>query len=269
MSDKKLSGKIAIVTGSTSGIGLGIARELARQGADVVLNGSRDLNEDIERLVTEFRKEFGVNAIYCRADFSNAEEAANILINATIETFKTVHILVNNAGVQFLSRVEDFPTNEWDRILSINLSSCFHTMRLAIPYMKKNPSMWGRIINISSVHGKVASVNKAAYVTSKHGLNGLTKVAALENASGTNITCNAICPGWVHTPLVQKQIEIRSMSKNMTIDEATEDLVGEKQPSKKFTTPEQIGDMVTFLCSDSASNLTGSEIMMDGAWTVQ
>eukprot|EP01124_Arcella_intermedia_P009493 TRINITY_DN1618_c0_g1_i2.p1 TRINITY_DN1618_c0_g1~~TRINITY_DN1618_c0_g1_i2.p1 ORF type:complete len:159 (-),score=38.12 TRINITY_DN1618_c0_g1_i2:83-559(-) len=157
----------------------------------------------------------------------------------------------------------------WDKVIAINLTSCFHMIRLALPHMKNNPGRWGRIINISSVHGVVASVNKAAYVTAKHGLNGLTKVVALENASDTHITCNAVCPGWVRTPLVEKQIEHRAKTKEITIEDATMDLLSEKQPSKRFTTPEHIGDMILFLCTNAASNITGSIQVIDGGWTVQ
>jgi len=263
-----LEGKVAIVTGSTSGIGLGIAKCLAQQGASLVLNGSRSI-EDAKDLLAQFKNDYKVKAIYCQADFSKPEQAAKTIIDACVQAFGTIHILVNNAGIQHVSNVEEFPPEKWDNVITVNLTSCFHTIRLALPIMKKNANKWGRIINISSVHGVVASVNKCAYVAAKHGLNGLTKVVALENAADTAITCNAICPGWVQTPLVQKQIEARATQKGITIEQAIIELVGEKQPSKRFTTAEQIGEMVVFLSSEAASNLTGSEQIMDGGWTVQ
>eukprot|EP01114_Cavostelium_apophysatum_P024267 TRINITY_DN9444_c1_g1_i1.p1 TRINITY_DN9444_c1_g1~~TRINITY_DN9444_c1_g1_i1.p1 ORF type:complete len:284 (+),score=51.56 TRINITY_DN9444_c1_g1_i1:39-854(+) len=265
---KRLSGKVAIVTGSTSGIGLGIAISLAENGCNLVLNGSRPSNEQITSLISIFETNHSIRAVYVQADFSKPDVAAATLIGETVKAFGTVDILVNNAGIQHVSKIEDFPVEKWDQIIAINLSSAFHTMRLAIPHMKRNPTKWGRIVNISSVHSKVASINKGAYVASKHGLNGLTKVVALENADG-NITCNALCPGWVDTPLVQNQIATRAASKNLSLEEATADLLSEKQPSKKFTTPKQIGEMVVFLCGEGGANITGSEIVMDGGWTVQ
>jgi 3-hydroxybutyrate dehydrogenase len=268
-SDKRarpLEGKTAIVTGSTSGIGLGIAHRLASQGCNIVLNGSRAAPDS---LVSEFEKAYDIKAVYSQADFSDAEKAAQSVIKTAVDSFGTVDILVNNAGIQHVSPVESFPVEAWDRVIAINLTSCFHLIRLSIPLMKEHPDKYGRIINISSVHGIVASVNKAAYVSAKHGLNGLTKVVALETASDTGITSNAICPGWVKTPIVEAQIQTLAKQKNLSIEAATMELLGQKQPSKKFTTPEQIGDMVTFLCSPSASNITGSIQVMDGAWTTQ
>jgi 3-hydroxybutyrate dehydrogenase len=261
-----LKGKVAIVTGSTSGIGEGIARRLAEQGCNLVLNGSRS----DESVCASFKEKYpAIKVVYCQADFSDPLKASEKVIQAALDAFGTIDILVNNAGVQHVSPVDKFPPEEWDRVLAINLTAPFHLMRLAMPVMKKNKDSWGRIVNISSVHGLVASANKSAYVSAKHGLNGLTKVAALETASETQITVNAICPGWVKTPLVEKQIEARAKQKNLSIDEATADLLGEKQPSKRFTTPEQIGDMTVFLCSSAASNITGSLQVMDGAWTTQ
>jgi len=261
-----LEGKIAIVTGSTSGIGLGIAYSLAAQKCNIVLNGSRPESEttvrkDIENL-------YSVKTVYAQADFSDPEKAAQIVIDTAVKAFGTVHILVNNAGIQHVSPVDSFPVDMWNKVINVNLNSCFHLIRLSLPLMKNNPNKWGRVINISSVHGVVASVNKSAYVAAKHALNGLTKVVALETTADTQITSNAICPGWVKTPLVEKQIETRAIQKQLSIEQATADLLGEKQPSKKFTTPEQIGEMVVFLCSPSASNITGSIQLMDGAWTV-
>jgi len=264
-----LSGKCAIVTGSTSGIGLGIAKCLAQKGCSVLLSGSRGAKEAEEAIkeVTQSLSNNKAKVVYCQADFTKPQAAAEAVIKCCVDAFGTVHILVNNAGIQHVSDVEHFPPEKWDELIAVNLSSVFHMTRLAIPHMKKNENKWGRVINISSVHGVVASINKVAYVASKHGVNGLTKVVALETAADTRITANAICPGFVHTPLVQKQIEARAAQKNMTLDAATADLIGEKQPSKRFTTVEQIGEMVLFLCSEAASNLTGQQQLMDGAWT--
>jgi len=264
---RPLEGLCAIVTGSTSGIGLGIANRLAAQGCNIVVNGTRSAEETT--VPHDLEIQFNVKTVYCKADFSDPEPAAKALIKAAVDTFGTVDILVNNAGIQHVSPVDSFPVEMWDKLISVNLSSGFHLIRLAIPIMKQKPNKWGRIINISSVHGLVASVNKAAYVASKHGMIGLTKVVALETASDTQITCNAICPGWVRTPLVEKQIETRAKQKELSIEAATADLLGEKQPSKRFTSPEQIGDMVVFLCSSSGSNITGSAQVMDGGWTTQ
>jgi len=265
-------GKVVIVTGSTSGIGLGIVQVLARNGCtNIVLNGTRSLDDAKEGVLKELQEEFGasgIKVVYCQADFAeNPEEAAKALIQTAVTHFGTVHILVNNAGIQHVSCVDDFAPEMWTKVMNVNLNGPFHCIRLALPLMKKNENKWGRIINISSVHGIVASVNKAAYVAAKHALNGLSKVVALENASQTSITSNCICPGWVHTPLVQKQIESRATAKNLSIEDATVDLLSEKQPSRKFTTSEQIGKMVVFLCSDAADNITGTEQVMDGGWT--
>jgi len=262
-----LKGKVAIVTGATSGIGLGIAKCLAKQGCNLVISGSRGAEEAKETV--ELLIETGVKVVYCQADLVQPEVAVKAIFKTLEGSCGFLHILDNNAGVGFISPVESFPLEEWNRVLSINLTSAFLLTQAAIPLMRKNEGQWGRIINISSVHGVVASVHKAAYVSSKHALNGFTKVTALELAADTQITCNAICPGWVHTPLVQKQIETRSKNKNLSMEDATADLLAEKQPSKKFTTVTQIGDMVVFLCSDSASNLTGALQIMDGGWTTQ
>jgi len=199
-----MEGKCAIITGSTSGIGYGIAHQLALQGCNLVINGTR---EDASTIVSQLQKD-NIKVIYCQADFSHPENAAKKIVQSAIDSFGKIDILVNNAGIQHVSRVEEFPSELWDKLLATNLTSCFHTIKLALPHMKKNHNQWGRIINISSVHGVVASVNKCAYVAAKHGLNGLTKVVALEVAADTQITCNAICPGWVHTSLVQTQIEV-------------------------------------------------------------
>lgn len=259
-----LKGKTAIVTGSTSGIGLGIARALAAQGANVVLNGFGD-QAAIEELRTGLEKDFGITAIYDNADLRLPDACVALVRNAEM-ALGQVDVLVNNAGIQHVAPVEDFSPERWDAVIAINLSSAFHTIRTALPGMKARG--WGRIINVASAHGLVASVNKAAYVAAKHGLIGLTKVVALETAE-TSITCNAICPGWVLTPLVKAQIEARAQAEGVDFDQARLDLLGEKQPSKRFTTPEQIGDLAVFLCSAAADNMTGSSITIDGGWTAQ
>jgi len=264
----ELQGKVTIVTGATSGIGLAIAKAFFEKGATLVVTGSRSESDALPAL-NEISSGNKAAVAYCQADMTRPEEAANKIIQFTLEKFGRVEILINNAGIQHVSPLESFPVEKWNEVMDVNLNSCFHLIRLSIPLMKRNPDRWGRIVNISSVHGVVASVNKAAYVTAKHGLNGLTKVVALETAADTAITCNSICPGFVFTPLVQKQIETRAQQKGISFEAATLDLVGEKQPSKRFTTPEQIADMAIFLCSESASNLTGAVQIMDGAWTVQ
>ena len=259
-----LKGRTAIVTGSTSGIGLGIARALAAQGANVVLNGFGD-DAAIEALRTGIEREFGVTAIYDNADLRRPDACAALIHNAEMAMGR-VDVLVNNAGIQHVAPVEDFPPERWDAVIAINLSSAFHTIRTALPGMKARG--WGRIVNVASAHGLGASANKAAYVAAKHGLIGLTKVVALENAE-TPVTCNAICPGWVLTPLVQAQIEARAAAEGVDFDHARVELLGEKQPSRRFTTPEQIGDLAVFLCSAAADNMTGSSITIDGGWTAQ
>ena len=259
-----LNDKVAIVTGSTSGIGLGIARMLAGQGADIVLNGFGDARE-IETIRTGLEREHGVRAIYDRTDMSNGE-AVRRMVAATVETFGRADILVNNAGIQFTAPVEEFPAEKWDAVLAINLSAAFHAIAAVVPQMKKQG--WGRVINVASAHGLVASVHKAAYVAAKHGLVGLTKVVGLETA-GTGITANAVCPGWVLTPLVEKQIADIAARKKISRKEATIALLGEKQPSQTFVTPEQLGGTVAFLCSPAADQITGTTIAIDGAWTAQ
>ena len=259
-----LKGKVAVVTGSTSGIGLGIARALARDGADLMLNGFGDKAE-IDRLKVSLADEFGVKVYYSPADMSKPSEVA-ILVQYATTALGRVDILVNNAGIQHTAPIESFPPDKWDAIIAINLSAAFHAIRALMPQLKIRN--WGRIINIASAHGLVASEQKVAYVAAKHGLVGLTKVVALETAA-TGITCNAICPGWVLTPLVQKQIDARAAQAKITPEQAKLELVSEKQPSKEFVTPEQIGDLAAFLCSDAAAQIRGASFSIDGGWTAQ
>jgi 3-hydroxybutyrate dehydrogenase len=255
-----LNGKTALVTGSTSGIGLGVALSLARQGANVMLNGFGDV-EGAKAAVAAL----GVRVGYHGADMSKPAEIEAMMACAQAE-FGGVDILVNNAGIQHVAPVQDFPTDRWDAILAINLSSAFHTTRLALPGMLARN--WGRIVNIASVHGLVASAQKSAYVAAKHGVIGLTKVTALENAT-TGVTCNAICPGWVLTPLVQKQVDARAAREGVDNDTAVRGLLGEKQPSLQFTTPEELGELAVFLCSSAANNVRGVAWNVDGGWTAQ
>lgn len=259
-----LQGKVALVTGSTSGIGLGIARRLARAGCHVTLNGFGDRKE-IEAVQKEIEKTCNVKTLYSSADMSRATEIT-AMIEETEKFFGHLDILVNNAGIQFTALIEDFPPEKWDAILAINLSSAFHSIRASLGGMKKRG--WGRIINIASTHGLVASEQKSAYVASKHGLLGLTKVVALETAT-LDITCNALCPGWVLTPLVQEQIENRAKVRGMSLEEATRDLLSEKEPSLQFTQPEHIGEMVVFLCSEAGANIKGATFSLDGGWVAR
>ena len=264
MQGTMLKGKTALVTGSTSGIGLGIARTLAAQGADLVLNGFGDPKE-IEALQADLQEKFGVQTAHHGADMSKPAEI-EAMMRFAAERFGAVDILVNNAGIQHVANVEDFPVEKWDAIIAINLSSAFHTTRLALPAMKANN--WGRIINIASVHGLVGSAQKSAYVAAKHGIVGFTKVTALETAH-SGVTCNAICPGWVLTPLVQKQVDARAAQQDISGDEAKKSLLLEKQPSGEFVTPEQLGELAAFLCSDAASQVRGVAWNMDGGWVAQ
>ncbi len=260
----ELNGKAALVTGSTSGIGLGIARTLAAAGCDIALNGFGDADE-IEALRKDIESTYGVKAVYLFADLSKADDCAKLVHDAAAGLGK-VDILVNNAGIQHTDLTEDFPREKWDAVIAINLSAVFHCMAAALPGMKQRN--WGRIINIASAHGLVASAKKAAYVAAKHGVVGLTKVTALENAT-SHVTVNAICPGWVRTPLVEKQIEARAKDQGCSVEEASKDLLGEKQPSLRFVTPEQLGSMAVFLCSEAADSTTGAHFSMDGGWTAQ
>ena len=264
MSSAMLSKKVALVTGSTSGIGLGIARALAQQGANIMLNGFGEAAA-IAQLQQELASAYGVRVSHHAADMSKPAEIAE-MIRATESTLGRLDVLVNNAGIQHVAPIEEFPIDRWDAVMAINLSSAFHTIRAALPGMKQRG--FGRIINIASVHGLVASVQKAAYVAAKHGLVGLTKVVALETAQ-TPITCNAICPGWVLTPLVQKQVDARAQNKSMSNEEAKRNLLMEKQPSGEFVTPEQLGALAVFLCSDAATQIRGAAWNMDGGWAAQ
>jgi len=259
-----LKGKTALVTGSTSGIGLGIAEKLAAQGAHVILNGFGDVDGP-KAAVAAAGQAHGVRVGFHGADMSKPAEIADMMAHAERE-FGGVDVLVNNAGIQHVSPVEDFPIEKWDAVIAINLSSAFHTTRLAIPGMRaKN---WGRVINLASVHGLVGSVGKSAYVAAKHGVVGLTKVVALETAT-TGITVNAICPGWVLTPLVQKQIDDKAAREGISLAEAQKGLLGEKQPSLQFVTPAQLGDLAVFLCSSAGDNIRGAAWNMDGGWAAQ
>ena len=254
-----IKGKTALVTGSTSGIGLGIAIELAKQGANILMNGFGDVEAPKKEIAAH-----GVKVDYHGADMSKPDEI-EAMMKFAAEKFGGVDILVNNAGIQHTSSIRDFPTERWDAIIAINLTSAFHTTRLAIPHMvEKN---WGRIINIASVHGLVASKDKSAYVAAKHGIVGLTKVTALELAT-TGVTANAICPGWVLTPLVQKQIDDRVAS-GVDPQQAQQDLLAEKQPSLEFVTPSQLGELVLFLCSEAGAQVRGAAWNIDGGWLAQ
>lgn len=253
-----LSGKTAIVTGSNSGIGLGVARELARVGADVVLNSFTDRDED-HALAAAIAKEFGVTARYIKADMARGDECRALVAQAG-----RCDILVNNAGIQFVAPIDEFPVDKWDAILAINLSSAFHTTAAALPMMRA--AGWGRIVNIASAHGLTASPFKSAYIAAKHGVVGLTKTTALETAEQP-ITCNAICPGYVLTPLVEAQIPATMEKYGMGRDEVIRKVMLERQPSREFATVEQLGGTTVFLCSDSAAQITGTTISVDGGWT--
>ncbi|WP_296650760.1 3-hydroxybutyrate dehydrogenase [Paraburkholderia sp.] len=255
-----LAGKTAVVTGSTSGIGLGIATALARAGANIVLNGFGDPAAALAQIEAT-----GVRVAHHNADMSRPEDIEALVIFA-VTTFGSLDILVNNAGIQYVETIEHFPVERWDQIIAINLSATFHATRTALPLMRD--AGWGRVINIASVHGLVGSVGKSAYVAAKHGVIGLTKVAALETAR-SGVTVNAICPGWVLTPLVQKQIDDLAHRETISTEDATLKLLGEKQPSARFASVEQIGGVAVFLCSEAASEMRGAEIKVDGGWSAQ
>ncbi|MBP9752653.1 MAG: 3-hydroxybutyrate dehydrogenase [Proteobacteria bacterium] len=259
-----LSGKTAIITGSTSGIGLAIAQKLANMNANVVISGLEDEN-DIQKNLEELKTLTNGHVLYVQSDLSKPEGCFNLIDKAILE-FNKVDILVNNAGIQFVSPIEDFPIEKWNMILNTNLSSVFYCTQKVLPIMRQNN--FGRIINIASVHGVVASPQKSAYVAAKHGVIGLTKVIALETAKD-NITCNAICPGWVLTPLVKKQIEDRALLKGTSFEIESLALLSEKQPSQQYIEPEDIGDLVLFLSSKAAAQITGVDLKIDGGWTAQ
>ena len=259
-----MKGKTALVTGSTSGIGLGIARSLAARGVNTLLNGFGDAAE-IEKLRAGLAAEHSVTVVYENVDLTRPPEI-EALFARLAQAGIGVDILVNNAGIQHVAPIESFPTDRWDAVIALNLSAAFHTTRCAMPGMKARG--WGRIVNIASAHGLVASAEKVAYVAAKHGILGMTKVVALETAR-TSITCNAICPGWVLTPLVQKQIDARAQQAGITAEAAKIALLSEKQPSLEFVTPEQLGELTAFLCSEAAAQVRGAAYTMDGGWTAQ
>ena len=256
--------KAAVVTGSTSGIGLAIARALAREATNVMLNGFGDADE-IEKTRAEVERQCGVRALYSPADMTKPAEIAEMIRTAE-QAFGGIDILVNNAGIQHVAPVEEFPIEKWDQILAINLSSAFHTIRAALPGMKARK--WGRIINTASAHSLVASPFKAAYVTAKHGLAGLTKTVALEVAT-FGITVNCFSPGYVWTPLVEKQIPDTMKARNLTKEQVIDDVLLAAQPTKQFVTVDQIAALVVFLCSDAAAQITGANLSIDGGWTAQ
>ena len=259
-----LKGKVALITGSTSGIGHGIALALAADGADIMLNGFGDAAQ-IEALRADMAAEHGVRVAYSGADISKPEQIA-AMVAETEAKLGSLDILVNNAGIQFIANVEDFPAERWDAIIAINMSGVFHGMKAAIPGMKRRG--WGRIINIASAHGLVASPQKVAYVAAKHGVVGMTKVAAIELANH-GVTVNAICPGWVLTPLVQRQLEDKAKQEGTTVEDQKQRFLTEKQAMAQFSTPEQIGALAVFLCSEGAKTITGAPLSIDGGWVAQ
>jgi 3-hydroxybutyrate dehydrogenase len=259
-----LKGKVAVVTGSTSGIGLGVARALAAEGCAIMLNGFGD-KAAIDKLQRDLAKEHGVKVAYLGADMSKPAEIGLMIASAERE-LGACDILVNNAGIQHVAPIEEFPDDKWDAIIAINLSAAFHATKAALPGMKKR--RWGRIVNIASAHGLVASAQKVGYVAAKHGLVGVTKVTAVECAND-GITCNAICPGWVLTPLVERQLADRAKQTGRSMDQTKEDFLREKQPMLAFSTPESIGALTVFLCGDAAATITGSAYSIDGGWVAQ
>ncbi|AWL11187.1 3-hydroxybutyrate dehydrogenase [Saliniradius amylolyticus] len=259
-----LKGKVAVITGSTSGIGLATARVLAQNGADIMLHGLMS-QQDGEALASELASEFGVKVCFDDADMRDPA-ATKALLERTVAKLGSVDILVNNAGIQHTETVDNFPEQKWHDIIAINLSAAFFTTQKALPVMKKKG--WGRIVNIASVHGLVGSVKKSAYCAAKHGIVGLTKVTALENAD-QGITVNAICPGWVNTPILQAQVDDMAASKGIDKETAKRALVTTKQPLPEMMEPSQIGELILFLCSDAARSITGASLPIDGAWTAQ
>jgi len=259
-----LTGQTAIVTGSTSGIGLGIAEELAAKGANIVVNSFSDRKED-HAIAAQIAARHGVEAVYIKADMANQAECRNLVAQA-IARFNSLEILVNNAGIQHVAPVDEFPIERWDAIIAINLSSAFHTIAAAVPHMKA--AGYGRIVNIASAHGLRASPFKSAYVAAKHGIVGLTKTVALELA-GKGVTCNAVCPGFVLTPLVETQIEDRARETGLDRETTIRDIILAKQPSKQFATIEEIAAATAFLASKVAAQITGTTLSVDGGWTAQ
>lgn len=275
---RSLRGRVAVVTGSTSGIGLGIARAFAEAGMNIMLNGLGDLEDiehtrrDIEHICPKvigaceaFRRDCGVKAAYSRADMSKPDEIA-AMIEAAREEFGRVDVLVNNAGIQHVEAIETFPVEKWDAILAINLTSAFHAIRAVVPEMRTRG--WGRIINVASAHALVASPFKSAYVAAKHGILGLTRTVALETAQH-GITVNAICPGYVLTPLVEKQIPETARARGLSEDEVVRDVILHAQPSRRFVTTDEIGGLARFLCTDQAASITGAALPIEGGWTAQ
>lgn len=259
-----LTGKVAVVTGSTSGIGLGIAKSLADKGCKVVIN-DHTKSDAAREIAADLGKETGTEVAYVGADMSNADDCAALIAGAEA-AFGQVDILVNNAGIQFVEKIEDFPVGKWDAIIAINLSSAFHTTRAAFAGMKKRG--WGRIVNIASAHGLTASPYKSAYVAAKHGVVGLSKVTALEAAEArVNVTCNTVCPGYVWTPLVESQLEDQMRANEMTKEEVIDQVMLTRTPTREFATVEQIGETTAFLCSEGAAQITGTSISVDGGWT--
>jgi 3-hydroxybutyrate dehydrogenase len=259
-----LKGRAALVTGSTSGIGLAMARALAGEGCSVMLNGLGDADE-CEKIRSDLAAETGAEIGFHPADMSKPAEIRDAVAK-TVERFGGLNILVNNAGIQHVAPIDEFPEEKWDAIIAINLSAAFHATKAALPHLRT--AGWGRIVNTASAHGLVASVNKSAYVAAKHGIMGLTKTTALETAEEP-ITCNAINPGWVRTPLVEAQIQARAEENGVSVEEEAIALLSEKQPSKQFTTPEQLGGILLFLCSPAADQITGVPMVADGGWTAR
>jgi len=260
MNGKFLTGKTALVTGSTSGIGLGLASALASAGANIVLNGFGDSQAAEEQIRAK-----GVKTFFHAADMRHPSEIEDLVQQSQL-ALGSIDIVVNNAGIQHVAPIENFPTDKWNDVLAINLSSAFHTTRLTLPGMRQ--ANWGRIINVASVHGLVGSAEKSAYVAAKHGIVGFTKVTALETAT-TGITCNAICPGWVLTPLVQAQVDAKAKALQISNEEAKQRLLSEKEPSLQFTTPDELGQLALFFCSSAGNNVRGVAWNMDGGWAAQ
>lgn len=260
--DRSLTGKYAFITGSTSGIGLAVAEQLAAGGCNIGLNGFAT-SEQVQKISSRFQSEYEVEVAYCGFDLREVDEINEGLAKFARE-FGQVNILVNNAGVQFVSRIEDFPTEKWNEIIAVNLSAVFHCSKAVIPGMIAN--QWGRIVNIASVHGLVGSVDKSAYIAAKHGVVGLTKVIALENAK-SGITCNAICPGYVDTEIIRNQIRDRSASESKSTNQVVYEMLHDKHPTEQFIEPSEIGALAAYLCSDQASGITGSTLSIDGGWS--